>query len=106
MVATDHLHTKLSRLEARMRSLEDALAIAATAGGRDSHPLLSSPLEEDDFTDTPPPTNVQSDPSMEPVSLAKALNTLSIERNTEFNVSQQASGSTEVYFRFSYTISF
>ncbi|KAJ4489995.1 hypothetical protein J3R30DRAFT_16350 [Lentinula aciculospora] len=50
LAATDHLHRKLAKFEARMRSLEDALIIAQTAYNVEPHPLLS--VLEDAHTDT------------------------------------------------------
>ena len=46
--AKDHLHKKLSKLEERMRALEDALAIAQSAESAEPHPLLRQPFRPDD----------------------------------------------------------
>jgi hypothetical protein len=40
LAATDHLHQKIAKLEARMHSLEDAIAIVHNSN--DTHPLLMS----------------------------------------------------------------
>ncbi|KAH7869540.1 uncharacterized protein C8R40DRAFT_739420 [Lentinula edodes] len=50
LAATDHLHRKLAKFEARMHSLEDALTIAHTTYNLEPHPLLSD--REDIYTDT------------------------------------------------------
>ncbi|KAF8830283.1 hypothetical protein HHX47_DHR2000534 [Lentinula edodes] len=50
LAATDHLHRKLAKFEARMHSLEDALTIAQTTYNLEPHPLLSD--REDIYTDT------------------------------------------------------
>jgi hypothetical protein len=42
LAATDHLHQKLKRMEARMHSLEDALAILHATDSDKPHPLLLS----------------------------------------------------------------
>ncbi|KAF8884213.1 hypothetical protein CPB84DRAFT_172899 [Gymnopilus junonius] len=42
LAATDHLRHKMTRMEARMRSLEDALAIIQISESDQQHPLLSS----------------------------------------------------------------
>lgn len=46
LAATDHLRQKISKLEARMRSLEDAIAIVHDSN--DTHPLLVSIGIEDE----------------------------------------------------------
>lgn len=52
LAATDHLQRKLAKFEARMHSLEDALAIAqATHNNTEPHPLLSH-VEEDEYADS------------------------------------------------------
>ncbi|KAJ7216633.1 hypothetical protein GGX14DRAFT_518292 [Mycena pura] len=65
LAATDHLHQKLARMEARMHALEDALAILNDTESEKPHPLLLSPedLDEDD-----PPGDDQSTLNLKPVS--------------------------------------
>jgi hypothetical protein len=46
--ATDHLHKKMSKLEARMHSLEDAIAILYANTSDQPHPLLTPRVDDDD----------------------------------------------------------
>lgn len=52
LAATDHLHRKLAKFEARMHSLEDALAIAQATHDTEPHPLLAHVEEDDEYTDS------------------------------------------------------
>ncbi|KAG6906781.1 hypothetical protein DXG01_012146 [Tephrocybe rancida] len=54
LAATDHLHKKTISLEARMRSLEDALAIIQASTSDRVHPLLNFPEEYDEDEDEEP----------------------------------------------------
>ncbi|TFK75639.1 hypothetical protein BDN72DRAFT_757359 [Pluteus cervinus] len=78
LAATDHLHRKLARLEGRMRSLEDALAIVQANTSDRPHPLLVTPLEEVD--DEPRFKPIQEDRfedrSDSPADLVDGLGTL------------------------------
>ncbi|KAG6808486.1 hypothetical protein H0H92_003983 [Tricholoma furcatifolium] len=53
LAATDHLRTKTATLEARLRSLEDALAIAQAGISDKPHPLLNLPHPCDDDDEEP-----------------------------------------------------
>lgn len=53
LAATDHLRRKLARMEARMHSLEDAVAIIHATHSNNSHPLLSLSDDDDDDDDEP-----------------------------------------------------
>ncbi|KAJ7151463.1 hypothetical protein C8R43DRAFT_886981 [Mycena crocata] len=53
LAATDHLHQKLTRMEARMHSLEDALAILHATDSDKPHPLLVSRDADDSDEDEP-----------------------------------------------------
>lgn len=48
IAATDHLRNQITRLEARMRSLEDALAIMHTSETDRPHPLLVPTNDQDE----------------------------------------------------------
>ncbi|KAJ7130227.1 hypothetical protein C8R44DRAFT_699355 [Mycena epipterygia] len=84
LAATDHLHQKLSRMEARMHSLEDALAILQATDSDKPHPLLLAQESEDD--DDPPEDEsttlnlkaVSEEPSQES-TLVDALGSLHID---------------------------
>lgn len=54
LAATDHLRRKMTNMEARMHSLEDALAIVQANNSNRPHPLLSAPDEDDDDDDEEP----------------------------------------------------
>ncbi|KAJ7507209.1 hypothetical protein B0H11DRAFT_1970739 [Mycena galericulata] len=62
LAATDHLHQKLTRMEARMHSLEDALAILHATDSEHPHPLLlSRELEDaDDQPEEEPTLNLKA----------------------------------------------
>ena len=47
-MATDHLRNQITTLEARMRSLEDALAIMHTSESNGPHPLLLPTNNQDE----------------------------------------------------------
>ena len=54
LAATEHLHRRISRLSARIRELEDALAKLQAERSSDPHPLLHSDLLEiDEEVDSP-----------------------------------------------------
>ncbi|KAJ7628452.1 hypothetical protein FB45DRAFT_748903 [Roridomyces roridus] len=73
LAATDHLHQKLTRMEARMHALEDALAILHATDSDTPHPLLnSSPIDDDDDDDEAPALNLKA-VSEEPLSQESAL---------------------------------
>jgi hypothetical protein len=48
LAAEDHLRRKMSKMEERMHSLEDALAIIQSTDSKQLHPLLARPLILDD----------------------------------------------------------
>ena len=48
LAATDHLRGKITRLEARLHSLEDALAIMQVTYSEQPHPLLETPFSFDE----------------------------------------------------------
>jgi hypothetical protein len=50
LAAEDHLRRKMSKMEERMHSLEDALAIIQSTDSKQPHPLLARPLILDDDT--------------------------------------------------------
>jgi hypothetical protein len=85
LAATDHLHQKLTRMEARMHSLEDALAILHATDSDKPHPLLLSFDGEDDDDDPPedePTLNlkaVSEEPLQEESTLVDALGSLHID---------------------------
>ncbi|KNZ81115.1 hypothetical protein J132_03107 [Termitomyces sp. J132] len=66
LAATDHLRKKTVALEARIRSLEDAIAIVQANTSEDPHPLLNY-LDQGDEGEVeepaPKPVTEQSDPS-------------------------------------------
>ncbi|KDR74952.1 hypothetical protein GALMADRAFT_249900 [Galerina marginata CBS 339.88] len=68
LAATDHLHHKMTKMEARMRSLEDALAIIHTSESDRPHPLLSSKDEFDDEEEEPTLQAVSQDSPQSPLS--------------------------------------
>lgn len=86
LAATDHLHQKLTRMEAHMHSLEDALAILHATDSDKPHPLLLSQGVDDD--DDPPEEEstlnlkaVSEEPSLssQESSLVDALGSLHID---------------------------
>ncbi|KAJ7028724.1 hypothetical protein C8F04DRAFT_963706 [Mycena alexandri] len=85
LAATDHLHQKLTRMEARMHSLEDALSILHGTDSDKLHPLLLAQESEDD--DDPPEEEqstlnlkaISEEPSQEESSLVDALGSLHID---------------------------
>ncbi|KAF7343434.1 putative transcriptional regulatory protein C1F7.11c [Mycena venus] len=84
LAATDHLHQKLTRMEARMHALEDALAILHATDSDKPHPLLLSRDSEDD--DDPPEEEstlklkaVSEEPTKEESALVDALGSLHID---------------------------
>ena len=48
LAATEHLHHRISRLSARIRELEDALAKLQAERSADPHPLLHEDLIEEE----------------------------------------------------------
>ncbi|KAF7366690.1 putative transcriptional regulatory protein C1F7.11c [Mycena sanguinolenta] len=80
LAATDHLHQKLARMEARRHALEDALAILADK----PHPLLSCEYD-DDLADEEPGLKLKavseepSQPPQEEEALVDALGSLHID---------------------------
>lgn len=69
LAATDHLHQKLTRMEARMHSLEDALAILHATDSDKPHPLLiSRGVDDDDDRSEEEPTLKLKAVSEEPSS--------------------------------------
>ncbi|KAJ6463916.1 hypothetical protein C8R45DRAFT_503300 [Mycena sanguinolenta] len=86
LAATDHLHQKLVRMEARMHALEDALAILHTADSDKPHPLLSSYDEDDEDEESTLKLKAVSEepsepsqPSQEAEALVDALGSLHID---------------------------
>ncbi|KAF8958939.1 hypothetical protein BDZ97DRAFT_1428180 [Flammula alnicola] len=75
LAATDHLRHKLTRMEARMRSLEDALAIIHGSESDRPHPLLSS-TEEVDEEEGPQLKAVSEENTQSPLPLREASGTL------------------------------
>ncbi len=75
LAATEHLEGTLQKLEARMHSLEDALAITYAASSKETHPLLVKCKNEDAEEDSPrlPPPDLQES---EEVSTPSAKHTL------------------------------
>ncbi|KAJ7337354.1 hypothetical protein DFH08DRAFT_705678 [Mycena albidolilacea] len=84
LAATDHLHQKLIRMEARMHALEDALAILHDTDSSKPHPLLLSREGEEDY-DLPEEESplkfkaVSEEPSQEESALVDALGSLHID---------------------------
>ncbi len=84
LAATDHLRQKLTRMEARMHALEDALAILHATDSDERHPLLLSRDNEDD-NDPPEEEStlkfkaVSEEPSQEDSVLVDALGSLHID---------------------------
>ncbi|KAF7329791.1 Fungal-trans domain-containing protein [Mycena kentingensis (nom. inval.)] len=79
LAATDHLHTKLARMQARMHALEDAIAILQ--GSDKPHPLLLNTEAEDSEEEMPPDEstlNLQPVPE-EDSSLVDALGSLHVD---------------------------
>ncbi|KAJ6588378.1 hypothetical protein B0H19DRAFT_922527 [Mycena capillaripes] len=84
LAATDHLHQKLTRMEARMHALEDALAILHDS--EKPHPLLNLQDSEDDDDEPPEESTlnlkakaVSEEPSQEESTLVDALGSLHID---------------------------
>ncbi|KAJ7057013.1 hypothetical protein C8F01DRAFT_1153071 [Mycena amicta] len=82
LAATDHLHQKLSRMEARMHALEDSLAILHGAESDKPHPLLLSRETDDSEEETP--VEEESTLNLKPVpedesSLVDSLGSLHID---------------------------
>lgn len=48
LAAEDHLRRKMAKMEERMHSLEDALAIVQSTDSQHPHPLLANPFSLDD----------------------------------------------------------
>ncbi|KAF9078563.1 hypothetical protein BDP27DRAFT_1440995 [Rhodocollybia butyracea] len=65
LAATDHLHRKLAKFEARMHALDDALAIAQTTYNLPPHPLLSLQEDEDDTDDVQKLRSISEQPEKE-----------------------------------------
>ncbi|CAA7269897.1 unnamed protein product [Cyclocybe aegerita] len=80
LAASDHLRQKLSKLEARMRSLEDALAIIHASESDEPHPLLSV---GEDFEEPEPEPDVLKplvdEKSQSPQPLSETLGTLCVD---------------------------
>ncbi|KAJ3503887.1 hypothetical protein NLJ89_g8234 [Agrocybe chaxingu] len=80
LAASDHLRQKLSKLEARMRSLEDALAIIHSSESDEPHPLLSV---GEDIEDPEPEPDVLKplvdEKSQSPQPLSETLGTLCVD---------------------------
>ncbi|KAF8180107.1 hypothetical protein BJ912DRAFT_855397 [Pholiota molesta] len=78
LAATDHLRHKMTRMEARMRSLEDALAIIHGSESDRPHPLLSVCVNEDmdEDEDAPQFRAVSEDLPQPQVPLREASGTL------------------------------
>ncbi|KAJ7253061.1 hypothetical protein B0H12DRAFT_1017793 [Mycena haematopus] len=84
LAATDHLHQKLARMEARMHALEDALAILHPTDSDKPHPLLCSrDIEDDDDLLEEESTlklkAVFEEPSQEAAAHVEALGSLHID---------------------------
>ncbi|PPQ92520.1 hypothetical protein CVT25_010353 [Psilocybe cyanescens] len=75
LAATDHLRHKLRKMEARMRSLEDALSIAHGSESDQPHPLLSSQIEPEE-DEGPKLRAVNEEPPTTPLSPSQSLGTL------------------------------
>uniref|UniRef100_A0A8H8CI67 Xylanolytic transcriptional activator regulatory domain-containing protein n=1 Tax=Psilocybe cubensis TaxID=181762 RepID=A0A8H8CI67_PSICU len=75
LAATEHLRHKLRRMEARMRSLEDALAIAHSSATDRPHPLLGVRLELE-ADDSPKLKPVAEDSSTASLSASQSPGTL------------------------------
>lgn len=75
LAATDHLRHKSRRMEARMRSLEDALAIAHSSETDRPHPLLGVRMEAEG-DDSPKLKPVAEESSTTPLSASQSLGTL------------------------------
>ncbi|KAJ6613565.1 hypothetical protein B0H10DRAFT_2436370 [Mycena sp. CBHHK59/15] len=84
LAATDHLHRKLMRMEARMHSLEDALAILHTSDSDKPHPLLvKRETDDDDYQVEEESTlnlkAVSEEPPTQESTLVDALGSLHID---------------------------
>ena len=81
LAATDHLRHKLTRMEARMHSLEDALAITYSSESDRVHPLLSvaeaSADAEEDASQLRP---ISEETAQSHVPLREALGTLWLDK--------------------------
>jgi hypothetical protein len=77
LAATDHLRQKILKLEARMHSLEDAIAIIHDSSI--THPLLASLSAEEDGEDGEESTLKPVDEESEPSALLDALGTLHLD---------------------------
>ncbi|KAJ7747903.1 hypothetical protein DFH07DRAFT_747477 [Mycena maculata] len=84
LAATDHLHQKLTRMEARMHSLEDALAILQATDSDKPHPLLISRGVGDDDDDQP-----EEEPALD-------LQAISEEPNSQESTPVDALGSLHI----------
>lgn len=73
LAATDHLHQKIAKLEARIHSLEDAIAIVHDSN--DPHPLLKSVGLDAEDEEEPMLKPVAE----EPTALVDALGTLHLD---------------------------
>ncbi|KAF9467158.1 hypothetical protein BDZ94DRAFT_1305645 [Collybia nuda] len=75
LAATDHLRRKMTKMEARMHSLEDALAIVQANSSSRPHPLLSAPDDDEDDEDEEPILKPVVE-DCESTALSEALGTL------------------------------
>lgn len=81
LAATDHLRHKLTRMEARMHSLEDALAIIHGSESDRVHPLLSAnEPNEDAEEDASQLSPVSEETAQSHVPLREALGTLWLDK--------------------------
>lgn len=76
LAATDHLRHKMTRMEARMRSLEDALAIIHGSESDRPHPLLGVNEGMDEDEEAPQFRAVSEDLPQSQVPLREASGTL------------------------------
>ena len=91
--ATDHLQRKLSRMEERMRLLEDALAIAQSQESDQPHPLLAEAFKLE-AEDLPPVQDTLSSGTTE--DFADAMGTLRIDEKDRSILFFGLSGGAEV----------
>ncbi|KAH8825599.1 fungal-specific transcription factor domain-containing protein, partial [Flagelloscypha sp. PMI_526] len=94
MAATEHLHRRVAKMQARIRKLEDALADVHQAHSEEPHPLLRDDLVGLNTVEEPSADVVQPTPIEKTID---ALGTLNI---TEHGFSQflGSTGGSEVYF--------
>ncbi|KAF8653676.1 hypothetical protein AX16_003827 [Volvariella volvacea WC 439] len=99
LAATEHLHQKIARMEARMRSLEDALAIIQGAHSDRPHPLLTEKFEDTEAEEPKLNPVPEEQGSTSVNNLADALGTLFIDEHGSARFFGRSGGSESLLLK-------